>query len=108
MRKLITLPFKVCITLYFIFTLCNNNTILAQATDASIIGTVTDETGQALPGATVLIRNESTGFKSGTITNTSGDFSFKQLPLGNPYTITLVLLAMENRREPVMHSIRVT
>lgn len=62
---------------------------MAQSTDAGIRGTVTDASGDPVPGATVQVRNESTGFNTGTITNGSGQFNFVQLPLGGPYSVTV-------------------
>lgn len=59
----------------------------AQTTQASIAGTVVDQTSE-LAGATVVVRNESTGFSTGTVTNAKGEYAFKELPLGGPYTIT--------------------
>ena len=55
-----------------------------QGTQASITGTVTDNRGETLPGATVIVRNESTGFTAGTATNVNGEYTFRQLPLGSP------------------------
>src|SRR5690606_39974141 len=46
----------------------------------------------ALPifaGASVIVRNESTGFTRSTSTNEKGEYLFQQLPLGKPYTITV-------------------
>ena len=61
----------------------------AQATNATIAGVVSDENGQTLPGATVLVKNEGTGFSAGTVTNANGEYIFRQLPLGGPYTINV-------------------
>ena len=61
----------------------------AQGTQASIIGSVLDDKGETLPGATVVVRNESTGFSAGTATNINGEYAFRQLPLGSPYTVTV-------------------
>jgi len=58
-----------------------------QATNASITGTVRDKNEKVIPGATVIARNESTGFTTRTVTNGSGEFLFVQLPLGKPYTV---------------------
>ncbi|MBV8251954.1 MAG: TonB-dependent receptor [Chitinophaga sp.] len=63
--------------------------VYAQTTQAAIAGTVSDNAKQLIPGASVLIRNESTGFTTRTITNAKGEFNFKELPLGGPYTITI-------------------
>lgn len=63
-------------------------TAWGQATDATVTGTVRDKAGQVLPGVTVQLRNEATGFKTGAATGADGRFSMQQLPLGGPYTIT--------------------
>ena len=59
----------------------------AQTTQTSIVGIVLENGKTPLPGATVQLRNESTGFSTGTVTNTKGEYSFKELPLGGPYTV---------------------
>ena len=63
--------------------------LLAQSTDASFAGTVLDANGAAVPGATVVIRNTSTGFQTGVATGTDGRYAFKQLPLGGPYEVNV-------------------
>lgn len=60
-----------------------------QATNASFIGLITDSNKQPVPGATVQIKNESTGFTTGTQTQADGRYQFRQLPLGGPYLITV-------------------
>jgi hypothetical protein len=60
-----------------------------QGTDASITGVVYEKTVLPLPGATIQLKNESTGFQTATLTGADGKFSFKQLPLGGPYTVTV-------------------
>ena len=67
----------------------------AQSTDTQITGTVTDDAGELLPGATVTVRNESTGFETGTATNTDGRFTLRQLPLGGPYVLTASFVGFE-------------
>lgn len=59
-----------------------------QATNASIRGIVTDADGAPLMGATIIVKNNSTGFTSGSITNENGTYRIQQLPLGGPYSIT--------------------
>lgn len=59
----------------------------AQTTQASIIGAITDENKKPVTGATVQLYNESTGFTTATLTNSKGEYIFKELPLGGPYTI---------------------
>ncbi|MGX9246020.1 TonB-dependent receptor [Sphingobacterium multivorum] len=62
---------------------------LAQATNASILGVITDNTNQPIAGASIILRNESTGFTTSTSTNNKGEYLFQQLPLGKPYTVTV-------------------
>jgi hypothetical protein len=64
----------------------------AQSTDASITGKVIDEKGIAVPGASIVLRNESTGFRAVTMTNKDGFFTLIQLPLGKPYTVTVTYI----------------
>ncbi|RYF49438.1 MAG: carboxypeptidase regulatory-like domain-containing protein, partial [Cytophagaceae bacterium] len=64
----------------------------AQTTQASIAGIITDLQKSPLPGATVQVRNESTGFTTGTVTNVQGEYLFKELPLGGPYTIRVTFV----------------
>ncbi|MEZ0607296.1 carboxypeptidase regulatory-like domain-containing protein [Fibrella sp. WM1] len=63
------------------------NSAIAQTTQASISGVINDNQNKPLPGATVQVRNESTGFTTGTVTNIQGEYFFKELPLGGPYTV---------------------
>jgi outer membrane receptor protein involved in Fe transport len=59
----------------------------AQTTQASIIGVITDENKKPVDGASIVLTNESTGFTTATLTNEKGQYIFKELPLGGPYTI---------------------
>lgn len=61
--------------------------IIAQSTDASVTGTVSNSAKAPLAGASVTVINESTGFKSVTQTNNEGKYYFRQLPLGSPYKV---------------------
>lgn len=60
----------------------------AQGTQASITGSVKDESGNPVTEATIRVRNNSTGFTTTSGTNERGNFDIKQLPLGGPYTVT--------------------
>ena len=54
----------------------------AQATTATMVGTVTDTSGAALSHATVAITNENTGQTYTGQTNDSGNYEFTLLPPG--------------------------
>ncbi|MDX2152157.1 MAG: TonB-dependent receptor [Bryobacteraceae bacterium] len=58
----------------------------AQTSTASLDGTVTDSSGATVPNAEVTVTNAATGIASKTTTNSSGVYSFPQLPAG-PYEL---------------------
>jgi hypothetical protein len=60
--------------------------VWAQATTATLVGTVSDTTGAVLGHATVSITNESTGQTYTGQTNDSGNYEFTLLPPGT-YTV---------------------
>ncbi|RYG08817.1 MAG: carboxypeptidase regulatory-like domain-containing protein, partial [Chitinophagaceae bacterium] len=78
---------------------CVSNSLKAQTTQASISGIVTDEKKQPIPGVSVQVRNNSTGFTTRTSTNAQGEYTFKELPLGGPYTVKAAYIgyAEQNR-----------
>jgi hypothetical protein len=63
---------------------------LAQRITATIRGTVTDPTGGVVPGAQVTLKGEDTGLARSTTTNTSGNYSFTELPVGS-YQVSVEL-----------------
>lgn len=73
--------------------------IQGQGTDASIAGIVASQGGAPLPGAVVSIRNEATGFQASILSNASGQFTFSQLPLGGPYTVSSSFLGYRTQEE---------
>ncbi|MBS1563918.1 MAG: carboxypeptidase regulatory-like domain-containing protein, partial [Bacteroidetes bacterium] len=72
----------------------------AQTTQASFTGKVTDTEHKPLQNASVLVKNESTGFSAITITNAKGDFVFKELPLGGPYYILVTFVGYGEQKKP--------
>src|ERR1022692_130405 len=77
----------VCILAFFLLasTLC----VLAQTTNGSIKGAVTDPSGAAISGATVTGRNLDTGLTLTTTTTDVGVYSLADLPPGR-YAVTVV------------------
>ncbi len=59
----------------------------AQNFRGGINGTVTDQAGGSLPGATVQITDDGTGVTHSMVTTGAGEFNFPDLPLGF-YTVT--------------------
>ncbi|MCU0324867.1 MAG: carboxypeptidase regulatory-like domain-containing protein [Spirosomaceae bacterium] len=84
-------------TLLFLigFLFCLN--AFSQGTDATIAGVVKDEKGEPVIGATIRIKNESTGFSTGTSVNLKGEYSLQQLPLGGPYSISFSSVGYQNQ-----------
>ena len=61
----------------------------AQATTASIHGTITDPHGAVLPNASVTALNTSTGIAAREKTDSKGYFIFPDLHIGGPYSVTV-------------------
>ena len=59
----------------------------AQSTMGTIVGVVTDSTGGVLPGVTVTIKSQETGFTRIAVTDERGRYREGQLPVGR-YEIT--------------------
>lgn len=62
--------------------------LVAQMAGGLITGTVTDPTGAVVQGATVIIYNPVTEYQRTTQTNSSGIFTFPNVPF-NPYHLTV-------------------
>ncbi|PYQ15088.1 MAG: hypothetical protein DMF80_10570 [Acidobacteria bacterium] len=62
----------------------------SQATTGVIEGTVVDESGASVPGATVTLKNTATNFERVVSTNADGRFRGLLLPLG-PYRVTVTM-----------------
>ncbi len=60
---------------------------LAQLSTATINGTVADEQGAVIPGATLTLTNSATGVQSSTETNASGVYRFQSVQVG-VYTLS--------------------
>ena len=86
--------------LFLMFSLLcfTTSRLYAQGNEATVIGKVTEQAGP-IPGATVLVRNESTGFQAGTVTDINGDYIIKQLPLGSPYSITVSFIGFGEQKK---------
>jgi hypothetical protein len=68
------------------------DSVLAQTTQASILGVVTGQDTQPIPGASVQVINNSTGFTTRTSTDAKGAFTFRELPLGGPYSVKVIYM----------------
>ena len=63
-------------------------TAYGQFTTASLSGTVQDNSGAAVPGATVTVEQDGTGYKQEVKTGIAGEYRFPSLPVGD-YKLTV-------------------
>lgn len=76
--------------LLFLFSFLVFQVHLFGQTNASVSGFIKSaSTGETLPGTSVILKNESTGFTDGAVANDLGYYQFKNVALGGPYTITV-------------------
>ena len=71
----------------------------AQQTLGSIVGTVTDTSGGVLPSVSVVAVDEGTQLTRTAQTNSSGDYSFPNLPIGT-YTVSFTREGFTTSRYP--------
>ncbi len=69
----------------FVLSAC---AVQAQSTSGSVNGTVADPTGAFIPGATVTLSNQVSGYTRTTTVDSGGEFHFTNVPF-NPYSITV-------------------
>ena len=68
-----------------VFLLCISP-VAAQVTTATILGTVSDETGAVLPGVEITVLNQDTGLTRNVISDDRGSYRAVLLPVG-PYEV---------------------
>jgi outer membrane receptor protein involved in Fe transport len=72
---------------------------LAAAQNAQINGSVRDQTGAIVPGATVTARNQETGLTRSDVSDDKGDFRLPALPPGI-YKVTVELAGFNTETRP--------
>jgi outer membrane receptor protein involved in Fe transport len=70
------------------FALMTGGSLLAQTFRGTILGTVSDSSGAAVPGATVTIKNLDTGLTRTVATSEDGSYSAPELSIGN-YSVSV-------------------
>jgi hypothetical protein len=78
---------------------CFSNPALAQVEQATITGTVTDQSGALIPGARVVVTNLRTGTVVETVTNDEGEYRVPYLHPGQ-YEISVELTGFSKARVP--------
>jgi Carboxypeptidase regulatory-like domain len=90
---------KIGFAVVLIFLALSSQIATAQQTQGSINGTVTDPSGAAIVGASVVIRNVETNLIVTAQTKSDGSFNVADLPIGN-YEVTF----SKNGFEQEVHS----
>src|SRR5690554_5226695 len=67
----------------------------AQVTTSSVQGSVTDDSGESLIGATVRAVHEPSGSVYGAVTNLEGRFNLPNMRVGGPYSIEVSFIGYE-------------
>ena len=62
---------------------------LAQETVSTLRGVVTDSQGAPIAGSIVTVRNEDSGLTRTTSTNSNGEYSVRNLPIGDNYSVSV-------------------
>ncbi len=86
MRKL-----QLILSIVFLVTAVGffQNAFSQVVTTASMYGTVTDNKGEALPGANIIALHEPSGTQYGTSTRADGKFNITGMRVGGPYKVTV-------------------
>lgn len=61
-------------------------------TSASMNGTVTDNEGDPLPGATVQVTHSPSGSQYGNATSSNGNFTIRNMRVGGPYSVRVTFV----------------
>ncbi|MEM6556748.1 MAG: TonB-dependent receptor [Pseudomonadota bacterium] len=70
----------------------------AQVTTSEVRGTVTNDAGAAVSGATVTITDTRTGLTRSTTTGSSGVYGIRSLPVSSAYTVTVTADAFQGQQ----------
>src|SRR5438046_1471037 len=75
----------MCFLAVIVFTAAVS--LYSQAVNATLLGTITDASGAAVPNAKITITEVNTGVSRTVQTNESGNYTFSELPPGT-YSVT--------------------
>src|SRR5262249_39764336 len=64
------------------FFVCLTASALLAQTNATIRGSITDQSGAVLPGVVVTVRNQQTGIERSTLSDETGNYQVAALPVG--------------------------
>src|SRR5690606_20045869 len=73
-------------------------TAFAQVTTSEIVGSVSDQAGAAVAGATVTAVHEPSGTRYSATTNSQGRYTLPGMRVGGPYTVTITSPGFEEQK----------
>ena len=85
--QMIGITGRTCLAVMLLFTLPVAS--FAQETTSSIVGKVSDGSGNPVQGADISVRHVPTGRTQSTTTNATGGYRMPKLRVGGPYEVTL-------------------
>lgn len=91
-------PVLRCLGLFALMALFHTQ-LLAQVTTSTISGSVVDENGEALIGATVVATHVPSGTTYGAVTSTIGRFNLPGLRVGGPFTVEVTYVGYETQKQ---------
>ncbi|HKI77022.1 MAG TPA: carboxypeptidase-like regulatory domain-containing protein, partial [Ignavibacteriaceae bacterium] len=99
MKRIITkLPYLLVAALLLLVQI----SISAQtATTASINGTITDNNGSPLPGATVIAVHVPSGTQYGTSSRQDGKYNIQGMRVGGPYQVTFSYVGYQKQTQDI-------
>ena len=71
------------------------NLVVRAQVSSQVKGIVRNENNELLAGVSVIVRNTKNNFTAGTTTDSSGVFSFANLPAGGPYSFNITSVGYE-------------
>ncbi|THU40655.1 TonB-dependent receptor [Niastella caeni] len=88
-----------CTLLLLVAVLCLGVGVYAQETTSEIHGTVTDNNGSPLSGATIIALHTPSGTKYATTTRKDGRFNLPNLRVGGPYTVSVTYVGFKKMEQ---------
>jgi hypothetical protein len=78
--------YRLVAVVFILATALTAGAVQAQTLYGGITGTVADDSGAAVPGATVSVKNEGTGLELTAVTDEGGNYTIRNVP-GGTYTL---------------------
>ena len=88
---------KLFLLMLSVFACCAAN---AQVTTSGMNGTVVDQNGQPLVGATVIAVHTPSGTQYGAVTDKNGNYNLQGLRTGGPYSVTFSFVGYQSVEFP--------